>query len=149
MFTLGGRYRNLSASWRYGLVGGVLAVPFVAASYLQTGSSMSLGAVFFGGLLSGFLAARGGETARGVGTRTGLVGATPVLWVGFDLVTATSALSGPGWFVAAGTGLTAVVVVGFCLFAFALSGLVGEVGGRVGGWVGDTGEGSTPTGAGG
>jgi hypothetical protein len=119
-----------SDAWRYGLLGGLVSVPFTAVGYWQTGSELSLSTVFLGGLLAGYLARRRSGTAAGVGVRVGLVGSLPVLWLLSDVLGAASALSGPAWFVAGALALTvarvAVVAVGAAV-------LVGVVGTRVGG----------------
>lgn len=127
------RYRDLEYTWRYGLVGGLLSLPVTTASYWETGSTLSLSAVFFGGLLAGYLAHRRTSTARGVGVRVGLVGAVPSVWIGYDILTATSALAGPPWFVASGIVMAVVAVLVVCLFAFGFGAAVGELGARIGG----------------
>jgi hypothetical protein len=119
----------------YALLGGLAALPFVALSYWQTGSEVSFGAVVFGGLLAGYLLERAGGDARGVGARAGLVGGLPLLWALADVLAATSALAGPAWFVAGATATTVVFVLGVAVLGFGLAALVGEVGGRIGGWL--------------
>lgn len=124
-----------TATWKYALVGGVVSLPATTASYWQTGSEMSLASVLLGSLLAGYLAKRKTGTSAGVGVRAGLVGALPVLWVLSDVLGASTALSGPPWFVAAGTLLTILTLTAVGVLGFGLSALVGGVGGRVGGWL--------------
>lgn len=127
-------HQNGSMRWKYALLGGFTSLPFTTLSYWQTGSELSFGAVLFGGLLAGYLYNRAGGEDTGVGIRVGVIGGLPVLWVLFDILTATDGLSGPAWFVASGT----LLAVGFSLvvavLGFGLAALIGEIGARVGGW---------------
>jgi len=134
---------QISQQWQYALICGVLALPFTALSYWQTGSELSLSPVFVGGILAGYLTTRRTGTGRGVGARAGLVGGLPVLWLLFDFLNAASALAGPAWFVASATILT---TVGTVVFGFGIAAFIGEVGGKFGSWVASRRSGhSTPT----
>ena len=124
-----------SDTWKYALLGGLASIPFTAIGYFETGSELSLSPVLFGGVLAGYLAQRNTETSRGVGFRAGLVGGLPALWLLTDVLTATSGLAGPTWFVAAGTIITLGSVLVVATLAFGLSGVIGEVGARVGSWL--------------
>ncbi|WP_197409702.1 DUF5518 domain-containing protein, partial [Haloferax profundi] len=73
---------------------------------------------------------RTGEST-GVGVRTGLVGALPVLWMLFDMFGTIRVLPNPLWFSAVLVGLALVVAV----LAFGLAALGGAVGSRLGSWV--------------
>lgn len=126
---------NLSYRWKYAFVGGIVALPFTALGYWQTGSELSLSPVLFGGLLAGYLARRRTGESDGVGVRTGLVGGLPVVWVLFDVLAASSALAGPAWFVASATAITVGVTVVFGVLGFVLAALAGEIGARVGSWI--------------
>jgi len=129
---------ELPESWRYALLGGLASAPFTAFGYWETGSELSLGPVFFGGILAGFLAARETGTIRGVGVRTGLVGGLPAVWLLVDLLAASRGLSGPPWFVASGLVFVIVAAAVIGLLAFGFSALVGVGGARVGGWLAST-----------
>ncbi|MFC3959388.1 DUF5518 domain-containing protein [Halovivax cerinus] len=124
---------DIELNWRYSLPGGVLAATVVALSYAESNSKMSLGAVFFVGIIVGFLSKREYGSSKGTGALTGLIGAVPVVWILAQILTATSGLSGPAWFVAAGTITTVLYTLGVGMLGFALSALVGEVGARIGG----------------
>lgn len=126
---------NVSQRWTYAFIGGMVALPFTALGYWQTGSELSLAPVLFGGVLAGYLARRRAGESRGVGLRAGLVGGLPVVWVLFDVLAATSALAGPPWFVASATVITVGITAGVGVFGFGLAALAGEVGARAGGWV--------------
>jgi hypothetical protein len=101
--------------------------------------------VLFGGILAGYLANRTGSECRGVGTRVGIVGGLPVLWVLFDVLAATSGLAGPAWFVTGATLLTIGFTIVVGVLGFGIAALIGEVGARIGGWLaGQRPDGSTP-----
>lgn len=135
---------EMSDAWRFALLGGLASIPFTTATYWQTGSEMSLSPVFFGGLLAGYLAKRKTGSGSGVGARAGLVGGLPVLWILFDVLAATPALSGPSWFVAAGIVLTVLSVIVLAALAAGLAALIGGIGGRVGSWIAGSGENRRP-----
>ncbi len=124
--------RHPTRTWKFALIGGLASLPFTAISYWQTGSKLSLSPVLFGGLLAGYLAKRKTGESSGVGIRTGLVGGLPLVWMLFDVLMATSGLSGPSWFVAGATVLTIGVLIGVAVVGFGIAGLIAEVGVRVG-----------------
>ena len=132
---IGFSLQNIPRQWRYAVVGGLIALPVTAFGYWQTGSELSLSPVLFGGLLAGYLAKRQAGESRGVGIRAGLIGGIPILWAILDILSATSALGGPEWFITGATVLTVgfsavVAVLGFVLAAF-----IGEVGAKLGSWL--------------
>jgi ABC-type thiamin/hydroxymethylpyrimidine transport system permease subunit len=122
---------RLSRTWRYGLLGGVLALPFTALSYARTGGELTLGVVFWGGLLAGYLAKRRGLAGTPAGTRAGVVGGVPALWMVADLSVFVAGLGGPAWFRA----VQLAVLVLWLPLVVGLSALVGGLGGRAGGWI--------------
>ena len=115
-------------------VGGV-SLPFTTLSYWQTGSELSLGAVLFGGILAGYLVEQAGGESSTVGTRAGLVGGLPVLWVLFDVLIATLGVAGPAWFVTSATLLTIGFTVVVAVLGFGIAALIGDLGARVGTWL--------------
>lgn len=129
---IGNPSEAISDSWKYALTGSLVSIPFTVASYWQTGSEMSLSAVLLGGFLAGYLSKRNTGESAGVGVRTGLVGGLPVVWMLFDLLAATSGLSGPSWFVAAGTAMVLGATVVIAVVSFGLSAALGAVGASVG-----------------
>lgn len=141
---MAGRTAVSAEAWRYGLVGGLLAVPFTTASYWQTGSELSLSPVLLGGVVAGYLAKRATGTARGVGIRTGLIGGLPTLWMLADIVVSSSALTGAWWFVGAGVGLVALFVLAVGVMGFGFAALVGELGAHIGGWLANSTSGQQP-----
>ncbi|SNZ15246.1 hypothetical protein SAMN06269185_2432 [Natronoarchaeum philippinense] len=133
MSPIGSPFDDLSDTWRFALLGGLASIPFTAYGYWQTGSEMSFAPVFFGAILAGFVAKRKTGTARGVGVRTGLVGGLPGLWVAADILSATSGLAGPSWFVASGFVLALGAALLVVLLSAGIAALVGKVGASVGG----------------
>jgi hypothetical protein len=129
------QFDSVSSTWKYALLGGLASLPFTAVSYWQTGSELSLSPVIFGGLLAGYFAKRKTGTGSGVGFRAGLIGALPAIWILFDILGATVGLSGPLWFRAVGTILTASMGVLFVLLGFGFAGIIGGIGGRIGSWI--------------
>jgi hypothetical protein len=118
---------SIPDDWRVPLLLGAASLPFTIASYQQSGSTMSLSAVVFAGVVAGFWT--GG--ADRVGARTGLVGGLAVLRVLAEMVTILPELTGPWWFLV----VAAVGSVVFASLGLGLSVLLGELGGRVGGWL--------------
>jgi len=118
---------------RYSLPGGIVAAVLVALGYLASEPTMSLGAVFFVGILVGFLSKRQYGSSTGTGVVTGVIGALPIGLILVRMLTATAGLSGPAWFTAAGTVLAALAALCVGVLGVALSALIGEVGARIGG----------------
>lgn len=126
---------NLSETWRYALIGGLVALPGTTYLYWQSGTELSLGPVLVGGLVAGYLHAGDRSTRRSIGARTGLIGGLPALWMLADALAVVPGVGGPTWFrvVAGGMGVGTMLV--FALLAFGLAALVGVLGAAVGGWL--------------
>lgn len=127
------RLSAAAENWKYSIPGGLLSAVFVLLSYMESKANMSLGAVFFIGIIVGFLSKRRYGTSKGTGILTGFIGAVPVVWILGQMLTATSGLSGPAWFTVAGTVMA--IPVALCVGAFGclLSAGIGEFGARIGG----------------
>jgi hypothetical protein len=146
MLEVGPPPQHGTTPWKYALIGGLASLPFTTLSYWQTGSELSLGAVLFGGILAGYLAKRADGEVSGVGTRVGIVGGLPVLWVGFDMLVTTGGLAGPAWFVTSATLLAIGFTIVVAVVGFGISALIGEVGTRIGSWLaGNRPENPTPS----
>lgn len=119
--------------WRYAIAGGLASTPLTLAGYWRSGfgSHMSLSWVLLAGVVAGYLAAGRGLDVGWVGLRAGLVGALPGLWMSFLVLEATFEPMEPPWFRAVGV-VVAVLMVAFLFF---VSGVVGYLGGKVGGWL--------------
>lgn len=122
---------KLSKTWRYALLGGLLALPFTALSYARTGEELTLGMVLWCGMLAGYLAKWRGLAGTPVGTRAGAVAGLPAVWMVGDLSVFVAGLGGPLWF----RGLQLAVVALLLPLIIGLSAVVGGVGGRLGGWL--------------
>jgi hypothetical protein len=104
-------------------------------SYWQTGSEISLAPVVLGGLIAGYLSTWKTGESRGVGTRAGVIGGLPIVWMLFDVLGATRELTGSAWFVTGATIITIGFVVVLLVVGFGLSALVGSGGAKLGSWV--------------
>jgi hypothetical protein len=125
----------LSETWRYALLGGLIALPGTAYLLWQSGDELSLGPVLIGALVAGYFHAGDESARRSVGIRVGLIGGLPALWTLVDLFAAVPALGGPAWFqvVAGGMGVGAVLL--FVLLVLGLAAVVGVLGAAVGDWL--------------
>jgi len=130
--------QHIPQPWAYGLIGGVVSLPFTAVSYWQTGSELSLAPVVLGGLVAGYLATRKTGESDGVGLRTGVIGGLPIVWMLVDVLLGASELAGPSWFVTGATLLTILFLVALGVVGLGLSALVGGLGAKIGSWVAGT-----------
>ncbi|WP_222919946.1 DUF5518 domain-containing protein [Natrinema sp. SYSU A 869] len=119
-------------AWRVALVAGIAALPFTTASYVQTGSEIDFGPVFYAGLLVGYLYGSGSTDRSRVATRVGIIGALPVLWQFGDMVlyVVTETVSSP-WFRA----FAVAIAAGFAALSFGLAVIVAMIGAWVGDWL--------------
>ena len=93
---------RISDPWSYAVVVATFSIPLTALTYWQTGWELALSPVLLGGLIAGYLATHRTGTSAGVGSRAGLLGGLPAVWIVPDLLAASAALSGPPWFLAGG-----------------------------------------------
>ena len=124
---------DVSPTWRYALAGGLASIPLTLFEYWRSGMGdhMSLSTVVVGALVAGYLAAGRVDDVAAVGLRAGLVGALPGLWLSAQILGWALGPVEPPWFRVAGI-VGAVVVTAFL---FLVSGVVGFVGGKAGGWL--------------
>jgi hypothetical protein len=127
------RVGSLPETWRYALLGGLVALPGTTFLYWQSSNELSLGPVLLGGLVAGYL--YGGEACRQVGIRVGLIGGLPALWMLVDALAIVPGVGGPAWFRAVAGGMGVAAVVLFTLLAFVLAAVRGAVGVAMGGWL--------------
>lgn len=116
---------------RYGLLGGVVAMPLTIAEYVLLWSSdFPLTMVVFGGLVAGYLAAQHAVPAYRAGAVAGAVGSLP----GLSLFLPTLYATVTQWavvgilFPLVGASLVVAFVLGVAAFA-------GCIGGGLGGWI--------------
>ena len=122
--------------WKYALFGGIASMPFTVWQYLQSSpeNEFSLGAVFFGGLLAGYLASAAATEIDviDVGFRAGVIGALPVLWILVDFLEAATVLGGPLWFQVIAISMVVLLVTSVIL---GFAGFIGLLGAKAGGWL--------------
>lgn len=126
--------RQSREAWKYGLIGGVASIPLTIGLYWLSGmgNEFSSSMVFFGGILAGYLAKRSSTEAGSAGIRGGVVGGLPGLaWI-LPALSDTAAGFDGVW---SSPLLASVFVVSFGLVVLAISGLVGLIGGKIGGWL--------------
>ena len=118
-------------TWKYGLLGGIVAMPLTIADYVLFWSSdFPLTMVVVGGLVAGYLAAQHAGSAYRAGAVAGAVGSLPGLLLFlptlYDTVTQW-AVDGI-LFPLVGASLVVAFVLGVAAFA-------GCIGGGLGGWI--------------
>jgi len=124
--------RLRSPTWQYALLGGLASLPLTLALYLQApATGWNASGIALCALAAGYLAKRRGLNSTAVGMRAGAIGAFPVLLSALDLLPFALGLAQPVWFTAVQivlVSVTAPVLVG-------ITGLVGGMAGRLGGWL--------------
>jgi hypothetical protein len=129
------RLGRRSETWRYTLLGGLIALPGTALLYWQSADTVTYGPILLGGLVAGYVYDGEKATRRRIGARTGLIGGLPALWPLADMFGALPALAGPAWFRVAGTGLGVGTALVVSLVALGLAAVTGVVGAAVGDWL--------------
>jgi hypothetical protein len=122
---------QLTETWTYALVGGLLALPFTALEAWRSPENITLGAVFVGSVLAGYLIKRRSGNSTATGIRAALIGGIPVLWALTDLLRAISTIPNPPWFQAVSVGMA--LAFGGLMFVIVV--LFGALAGRFGGWL--------------
>jgi len=123
--------RQSTETWKYALVGGLLALPFTALEAWRSPEEMMLGAVVVGSALAGYLIKRRGGNSTATGLRAALIGGVPLLWVLGELLVTVANVPNPPWFQA----VSVAVTLAFGGVALAAVALFGALSGRFGGWV--------------
>jgi len=129
------RIGSLPETWRYALLGALVALPGTALLYWQSNTQLSFGPILLGGLIAGYLYTGDQSGRRRVGIRTGLIGGLPALWMLADMLTTVSGVGGPAWFRIVAGGMGVVTMLLITLLAFGLAAMLGVVGAAVGGWL--------------
>ena len=114
--------------WQYGLAGGIASVPFVAASYWETGSEVALGPMLLISLLFGYTAHRRSGISQGIGGKVGIVGSVPLPWMIFEIALRVPKIPNPQWF----TALSYIILIIYTIITFVFSFLFGELSARIG-----------------
>lgn len=121
----------MTETWKYALIGGLLALPFTALAAWRSPENISLGMVVVGSALAGYLIKRRGGNSTATGLRAALIGGFPAVWALNELLWAIPTIPNPPWFRAVGVAML-LVVGGIILAVVAVFGVIG---GRFGGWL--------------
>ena len=122
---------QLTETWKYAFIGGLLALPFTALEAWRSPENMTLEMVVLGSLLAGYLIKRRGGNSTATGLRAALIGGLPLLWALGELLWSVPNIPNPLWFQAVGVGMI-LAFGGVMLVVVAVS---GAVAGRFGGWL--------------
>ncbi|GAB3323098.1 DUF5518 domain-containing protein [Haloplanus salinarum] len=122
---------QLTETWTYALVGGLLALPFTALEVWRSPENITLGAVLVGSVFAGYLIKRRGGNSTATGIRAALIGGIPTLWALTELLRAITNIPNPPWFQAASVGMA----LAFGGLMFVIVALSGALAGRFGGWL--------------
>lgn len=122
---------DLSETWTFALLGGLLAAPFTALEVMRSSGSITFDMVVVGGALAGYLVKRRGGNSTATGLRAGFIGGLPALWTVGEFVSFIPTVPNPLWFQAVG------VVMGLFIGAVLvlIPAVVGALAGRFGGWL--------------
>jgi len=122
---------QLTETWKYALIGGLLALPFTALDAWRSPEQIMLGAVVIGSALAGYLIKRRGGNSTATGLRAALIGGVPSLWALGELLLTVPNIPNPPWFQAVSVAMT----LAFGSLVLAVVAFLGALGGRFGGWV--------------
>ena len=89
---------QLTETWMYALVGGLLALPFTAVEVWQSPENITLGAVVVGSAFAGYLVKRRDGNSTATGLRAALIGGIPALWALKELFWTIKTIPNPPWF---------------------------------------------------
>ena len=126
---------QLTETWTYALVGGLLALPFTALEVWRSPERITLGAVLVGSALAGYLIKRRSGNSTATGLRAGVIGGLPALWALTELLRAITNVPNPPWFRAVSVAM-ALAFGGLIVVILAVS---GALAGRFGGWLAERG----------
>lgn len=69
----------MTETWKYALIGGLVALPFTALEAWQSPENISLGMIVVGSVIAGYLIKRRGGNSTATGLRAALIGGFPAL----------------------------------------------------------------------
>jgi hypothetical protein len=122
---------QLTESWKYALIGGVLALPFTVLKVVQSPESITLEMFAAGSLLAGYLIKRHSGNSTVTGLRAALIGGFPVLWALPEMLRTVADIPNPPWFQA----VSIILLLAFSGLMLALLAVLGALAGRLGGWI--------------
>jgi hypothetical protein len=121
----------MTESWKYALIGGLLALPFTALEAWRSPENITLGMVVLGSMLAGYLIKRRGGSSTATGLRAALIGGLPTVWALGELLWAVPNIPNPPWFQVVGIGM----ILAFGGVMLAVVAIFGALAGRFGGWL--------------
>ncbi|WP_424009014.1 DUF5518 domain-containing protein [Haloferax denitrificans] len=121
----------MTETWKYALIGGLLALPFTALAAWRSPENISLGMVVVGSAIAGYLVKRRGGNSTATGLRAALIGGFPAVWPLSELIWAIPTVPNPLWFQAVGISM----ILGVGGFILAVVAVFGALAGRFGGWL--------------
>jgi len=122
---------EISDTWKYALVGGLLSLPFTALEIRQSSGTTTFELFLFGSALAGYLVKRRGGDSTATGLRAGVIGGAPAVWILVELFRTVPTLPSPLWFQAVSVAL----LLGFGALVVLLLAVLGALAGRFGGWL--------------
>ena len=122
---------QLTETWEYALIGGLLALPFTALDVWRSPENVTLGAVVVGSVFAGYLIKRRSGNSTATGLRAALIGGIPALGALNELLWSVTNIPNPPWFRAVSVAVT-LAFGGLILAVLAVS---GALAGRFGGWL--------------
>jgi hypothetical protein len=139
IFILSSRYPDvvqigplqLTETWTYALIGGLLALPFTALDVWRSPENITLGAVVIGSVFAGYLIKQRGGNSTATGLRAALIGGIPALWALNKLIWAITNIPNPPWF----QGVSVAMALAFGGLILVIMAVSGALAGRFGGWL--------------
>ena len=122
---------RMTETWKYALIGGLLALPFTALAAWQSSENISLGMVVVGSAIAGYLVKRRSGNSTATGLRAAFIGGFPAIWPLSELIFAIPTFPNPLWFQVVAVAMM-LMAGGFVLAAVAV---YGALAGRFGGWL--------------
>ncbi|MFQ3293585.1 MAG: hypothetical protein ACI9EZ_000319 [Halobacteriales archaeon] len=122
---------QLTKSWKYALIGGLLALPFTALEVWRSPENVALEMFVVGSALAGYLIKQRGGNSTVTGLRAALIGGFPALWILPEALWAVANIPNPLWFQAA----SIVMSLAFGGLVLILLAVLGALAGRFGGWL--------------
>jgi hypothetical protein len=122
---------QLTETWTYALVGGLLALPFTALEVWRSPENITLGAVLVGSVFAGYMIKPRGGNSTATGLRAALIGGIPALWALNELLWTITNVPNPPWF----QGVSVAMALAFGGLVLVVVAVSGALAGRFGGWL--------------
>ena len=122
---------DISETWKYALIGGLLALPFTILEVWQSPENLTFEIFVVGSALAGYLIKRQGGNSTATGLRAALIGGSPSLWILVELFWTIPAAPNPLWFQV----VSIVILLVFGGVIIVVLAVFGALAGRFGGWL--------------